>query len=94
MEADISDEKNTYKSTEALKDMAHWGQLEVLPVDETGWVRQGQIMKRLSVMLNSWFYLCDGDLWKVGIRHLGSLAQNLENSLLLLISRCGSGWRK
>lgn len=43
MEADISDEKNTYKSTEALKDMAHWGELEVLPVDETGWVRQGQI---------------------------------------------------
>ena len=32
-------------------------QLEVVLVDETGWVRQGQIIKGLYIMLNSWVYL-------------------------------------
>ena len=61
-------------------------QLEVVLVDETGWVRQGQIIKGLYIMLNSWVYLCDGDLLKVGNRHIDSLDRNIVNSLLLLIS--------
>lgn len=61
-------------------------QLEVVLVDETGWVRRDQIIKGLYIMLNSWFVFCNGDLLKVGNRHIGSLDQNLANSLLVLIS--------
>lgn len=33
------------------------GELDMVLVAETGWVRKGQVIKGLYIMLNSWVYL-------------------------------------